>query len=486
MANSRKSLPLNNSQIAVAVTAFERALEEILARVVLSDGATIAVACSGGLDSAVLLQLSADFFASHPRLNSHPLHVFHVHHGLSPNADHWLAHVQSECKQLNLPFDARKVSVTSVDEHGPESAARLARYDALSDLCTTHRVELLLTAHHQDDQAETVMLQALRGAGLPGWSGMADLQRDHALLPATVSLARPLLDCSRKQLEQIASERAIGHIIDESNDDTRYKRNAIRHEIFPLIEQHFEGFTQALARSSHHFQTAQGLLDELACSDLQQCFDKDELNLKLNLQRLALLSVDRIDNLLRYWVYEKIGSYPSQAQLHQLHQQMLHAASDTHPQIVIGQWVLQREHNHLIIRAQARANQPPIDAIHVVWQGERQIDIPEWRGQLLFEIGDGEGFDRDLLLQGPLTLRARQGGERLKVDMRRPSRSLKNLFQESGVAAGRRTWLPLLYAGDQLLFACGLGPNYAVIEKNPGVCIQWHAWSADNSGVNQQ
>ena len=480
MANLRKSLPLNNSQIAVAITAFERALEEILARVVLSDGASIAVACSGGLDSAVLLHLSADFFASHPHLHSRSLHVFHVHHGLSSNADDWLAHVQSECEQLNVPFDARKVSVARVDQHGPENAARLARYEALANLCTVHRVELLLTAHHQDDQAETVMLQALRGAGLPGWSGMADLQRDHALLPTTVTLARPLLDCSRKQLEQIASERAIAHIIDESNEDSRYKRNAIRHEIFPLIEQHFEGFTQALARSSHHFQTAQGLLDELACSDLQQCLNAGELNLK----KLALLSVDRIDNLLRYWVVEKIGSYPSQAQLHQLHQQMLHAATDTHPQIVIGQWVLQREHDHLIIRAQARVNQPPMDAVRVVWQGERQLDIPEWRGQLVFEDGEGEGFDRDLLLQGPLTLRPRQGGERLKLDGRRPSRSLKNLFQESGVAAGRRPWLPLLYAGEQLLFACGLGPNCIVAEKNPGIRLHWQAWSADNFGGN--
>ncbi len=477
MANLRKSLPLNNSQIAVAITAFERALEEILARVVLSDGASIAVACSGGLDSAVLLHLSAEFFASHPHLYSYPLRVFHVHHGLSPNADHWLAHVQNECEQLKLPFAARKVSVVSVDEHGPENAARRARYEALADLCSTHHVELLLTAHHQDDQAETVMLQALRGAGLPGWSGMADLQRDHALLPAKVTLARPLLDCSRKQLEQIARERAITHIIDESNEDSRYKRNAIRHDIFPVIEQHFEGFTQTLARSSQHFQTAQGLLDELACSDLQQCLIQGELNLK----KLALLSADRIDNLLRYWVYEKISSYPSQAQLHQLHQQMLHAANDTHPQIVIGEWVLQRENEHLIIRAQAGVDQPPMDIMSLVWQGERHIDIPEWRGQLVFEDGEGEGFDRDLLLQGPLTLRPRQGGERLKLDTRRPSRSLKNLFQESGVAAGRRPWLPLLYAGDQLLFACGLGPNCIAVEKNPGVRLRWQAWSVDNS-----
>ena len=222
------------------------------------------------------------------------------------------------------------------------------------------------------------------------------------------------------------------------------------------------------------------VLDELACSDLQQCFDAGELNLK----RLALLSVDRIDNLLRYWVVEKIGSYPSQAQLHQLHQQMLHAASDTHPQIVLGQWVLLRERDHLIVRAQAEVNQPPIDAVSVVWRGERHIDIPEWRGQLQFEDGKGEGFDRELLMQGPLTLRPRQGGERLKLDRLRPSRSLKNLFQESGVAAGRRPWLPLLYAGDQLLFACGLGPNCIAAQKNPGVRVHWQAWNEDNSRDN--
>jgi tRNA(Ile)-lysidine synthase len=120
----------------------------------------------------------------------------------------------------------------------------------------------------------------------------------------------------------------------------------------------------------------------------------------------------------------------------------------------------------------------------VIWQGERHIDIPEWRGRIVFEVGEGEGFDRELLMQGPLTLRPRQGGERLKLDVRRPSRSLKNLFQESGVAAGRRPWLPLLYAGDQLLFACGLGPNCIVIQKNPGVLLHWQAWSADNSGGN--
>ena len=151
---------------------------------------------------------------------------------------------------------------------------------------------------------------------------------------------------------------------------------------------------------------------------------------------------------------------------------------------MLGQWVLEREHNHLISRAQAGVNQPPIEAIPVVWRGERHIDIPEWRGQLLIEDGEGEGFDRELLLQGPLMLRPRQGGERLKLDMRRPSRSLKNLFQESGVSAGRRPWLPLLYAGDQLLFACGLGPNRIAAQKNPGVRLHWQAWSADNSGGN--
>lgn len=468
MANSRKSLPLNKSQTDIAITAFERALEAILARVVLSEGAAIAVACSGGLDSAVLLSLSADFCARHEQA----LHVFHVHHGLSPNADQWLAHVQSECERLNVAFDVRKVQVTTMDEHGPENAARRVRYEALSDMCTTHRVELLLTAHHQDDQAETILLQSLRGAGLPGWSGMAEVQRGHALLPAAVILARPLLACSRQQLEQIAQERTITHIVDESNEDARYKRNAIRHEIFPVIEKYFQGFTQALARSSSHFQTAQRLLDELAQRDLQSCEMKGELHL----EALAHLSSDRTDNLLRYWVYSKTGSYPSQAQLYQLHQQMLHAATDTHPLIYIGQWTFARERGCLVIRPDVITTQPPTDPVAIVWKGEGHIDIPEWNGRLIFEMTDDEGCDRDVLIHGPLLIRARQGGERLKLSERQPSRSLKNLYQESGVPASLRPWLPLVYVGDQLVFASGLGANCLMPAKSPGVRLKWQSW----------
>ena len=473
MANSRKSPRLNKSSVAFAITSFERALEAILARVVLSEGAAIAVACSGGLDSSVLLHLSADFCARH----GYVLHVFHIHHGLSPHADQWLTHVQSQCQQLHCPFEARRVNVTKVDEHGPENAARRARYEALAELCTRHRVGLLLTAHHQDDQAETILLQSLRGAGIPGWSGMAELQRNHALLPPSVVLARPLLECSRKQLEQIAQERAIDHIVDESNEDERYKRNAIRHQLFPVIEKHFEGFAHTLARSAHHFQEAQRLLDELASNDLQHSVEDGDLQLS----RLALLSDDRRNNVLRYWVHLKTASYPSQAQLLQLHQQMMHAANDAHPSVVIGQWTFRRERDCLIVHSDVSNDQPPMLPLKVVWRGEEQIDIPEWRGCLKFEVGEREGFDPDVLLQGPLTLRARQGGERLKLDQSRPSRSLKNLFQESGVIARLRPWLPLLYVGDQLLFACGLGPNCTAVEKNPGVRLQWQAWSPDKS-----
>ena len=473
MANSRKSLPLNKSQTTVAITVYERALEAILARVVLSDGAAIAVACSGGLDSAVLLNLSADFCAR----RGHTLHVFHVHHGLSPNADQWLAHVQNECLRLNLSFDARKVHVTTIDQHGPENAARRARYEALADMCTTHRVELLLTAHHQDDQAETILLQSLRGSGLPGWSGMAEIHREHALLPATVTLARPLLACSRQQLEQIAQKRTIDHIVDESNEDARYKRNAIRHEIFPVIEKHFQGFTQALARSSSHFQTAQRLLDELAQRDLQSCQKEGELHL----EPMTNLSSDRIDNLLRYWVYSITGSYPSQAQLYQLHHQMLHAANDTHPLLYIGQWTFQRERGCLVIRPNVVSNQPPTESLALVWKGEKHIEIPAWRGRLIFDDTDDEGCDPEVLTRGPLILRAREGGERLKLDVRRPSRSLKNLYQELGVAVSLRPWLPLLYAGNQLLFASGLGTSCTLPRSSPGIRLEWQSWGIDTT-----
>ncbi len=471
MASSRKSPPLSNSTPALDAV-FQRALEDILARVVVSDRIAsrtafrIAVAFSGGLDSAALLHLAT----AACKQRGIQLFAFHVHHGLSPNADHWLAHCEEQSQQANATFVARQVQINPHDKLGIEQAARLARYDALADMCIANNVRLLLTAHHQDDQAETVVLQLLRGAGLPGLSAMAMLQSEHALLGAGIALGRPLLEMTRADLEQWADTNAIKHIVDESNDDLRFRRNEVRHQLIPLLEKQLPGVQKSIARSSRHLQTAQRLLDELAAIDLQSCGDADSLVI----DRLRQLSDDRLNNLLRYWLRQcGADHYPSDAQLSQLREQMLHARDDAHPLLALCGLTLERHSGHLVAR---RAEPPPINLpseILLHWQGESEIAIPVWQGRLVFDSAPGPGLDRTQLLQGPLRLRPRSGGERLKLDSNRPSRTLKNLFQESDVPVRERLWLPLLYLGDELIFAAGLGMDVRAGRTSEGVRVRW-------------
>lgn len=478
MANSRKSLPLNNSPLSLNAV-FQRALEEILARVVVSernDGvgrteriARIALACSGGLDSSVLLHLAST--ACQQR--GIELYVFHVHHGLSPNADHWLTHCETQAHQAGVSFAARRVQIDSHNKLGIEQAARLARYEALTDMCHEHGVNLLLTAHHQDDQTETILLQLLRGAGLPGLSAMAMLQTEHALLGEDIALGRPLLEITRADIEVFAEQNAISHIVDESNADLRFRRNEIRHQLMPLLEQSLPGVQQSVARSARHLQTAQKLLDELAVMDLQSCTEAGVAEV-LVIDRLQQLSEERLDNLLRYWL-KQCGAdhYPSDAQLFQLREQMLHAREDAHPLLTLCGLVLERRSGRLVASSASPLPTALPEEMLVHWQGEAEIAIPAWQGRLVFESDGGPGLDRAQLLQGPLRLRARRGGERLQLDPKRPSRTLKNLFQESDVPARRRPWLPLLYLGDELIFAAGLGMDVRAGQAGDGIRLRW-------------
>lgn len=178
---------------------------------------SIAIALSGGLDSSALLHLA------HRYAREHDLALFalHVHHGISPNADAWLAHCKAACDGLGITFDARHVTLAK-GKSGVEAAARKLRYAALGEMCALHGVRLMLTAHHLDDQAETVLLQLLRGSGTAGLSGMDAANSAPELLgnPELV-MARPLLPVSREALEAYVAEHAIAFIDDESNTDPR-------------------------------------------------------------------------------------------------------------------------------------------------------------------------------------------------------------------------------------------------------------------------
>lgn len=469
MANSRKSRQLTKPVADDTTAAFKRALEAILARVVVSSRPkAIAVAFSGGLDSSVLLQLTSHFAAA----QGIRLCAFHIHHGISANADAWLAHAAEQAARVGADFAAQRVVLHDPAGHGIEQAARIARYAALGALCRAHQVELLLTAHHQDDQAETVLLQLMRGAGLPGLCGMSSVYQDAALTGEQVTIGRPFLDITRAQLERMAQAQGIVVISDESNHDTRYRRNAVRQLITPVIAQSFPGFAARLARSSHHVQAAQRLLDELAATDLHAC----RLGDALSLEALSRLSADRIDNLLRYWLRQHGERMPTTAQTEQLRSQMLTARSDRHPRLTLPGKTLERRAG-LLVLVHRHNTLPPQQPLSLRWQGESALDVPHWGGRLIFEADASAGIDRERLLAGPLALHPRTGSERLKLDSRRPSRSLKNLYQEAAIAPRDRAWLPLLYVGDALIFAAGLGADVRLQATGQGISLRWERTS---------
>jgi len=450
---------------------FERALGEIRTRVSVSSPA-IAVAYSGGLDSAALLHLAHRYAQQQ---GTH-LVAFHVHHGISANADHWLAHCRDQCAVLGVPFDFRQVDMTGSGKSGVEEAARLRRYAALGDLCRAHDVSLLLTAHHLDDQAETVLLQLLRGSGVAGLSGMD--QANHApdlLGDARLMMGRPLLQVARVELESFVGQHAIAFVEDESNLDPRYARNALRHHVMPVLQQYFPGFQERFARTAQHTQAAQRILIDLAAHDLAACVDGDALDV----EKVGKLNNDRIDNLLRYWFGSRHIRMPSTAWLAELRKQLFEAKYDAQLCVTHADCHIRRHRHRVFITPKRAPDCLAVEAHTFVWQGETALRSPQFGGTLFFERGEN-GFDPEWLRVQPLTLRLRGGGERLKLAQNRPTRTLKHHYQARDVPAWERERLPLLFAGNQLLFAAGIGMDCHCADKSTErIALRWEFDAAD-------
>lgn len=463
---------MTNSQAASVKDAFERALGEILARVAVStDGdnsCSLAVAYSGGLDSAALLHLARDYARAHGLV----LFAFHVHHGLSPNADGWLAHCELECTGLGLHFDARRVAFQKQGQ-GVEQAARSSRYEALGELCRAHGIPLLLTAHHQDDQAETVLLQMLRGSGVAGLSAMGRantapaLVRDEGLL-----IGRPLLDVSRDALQRFVTAREIRYVEDESNTDLRYARNALRHQIMPALRVAFPGFQHRISRTAEHAQSAQRLLNELAAQDLAACCEGESINIV----RLRMLSRDRIDNLLRHWFSLRGIRMPATAWLDELREQLLEAKDDARIRVTHPDCEVRRHRGRAFLTA--RMNDAALEAepMSFQWRGEASLGFPDFGGDLYFDLAE-RGIDGAWLRQQQLQIGWRRGGEKLKPALNRSTRSLKHHYQALGVPAWERERLPLVSTESGLLFAAGIGLHWGCFPVGGGTAIRlrWEA-----------
>ena len=415
-----------------------------------STAPNLLLALSGGVDSCVLLHALVQAKKTH-HFN---LQAMHIHHGLSPNADAWADFCAKTCAAYQVPLEIAKVNVEKNAGLGVEAAAREARYQALFGA----NADYILLAHHQDDQAETLLLQLLRGAGLKGLSAMALHDTDRRLL-------RPLLDIPRAEIELYAKSAKLSWIEDESNLDTQYDRNYCRHEVMPELKARFPAAGATLARSATHIAEAADLLDELAQLDAENCI----LDQHLNLDALKSLSYPRVKNLTRWWLVSLGVRLPSKDRLDELLDQLLHAKVDASIKVIIEGKTIRRYQRLAYLEQSAQAL-----PFAMSWQGEQEISLPD--GSVLsFELLIGQGLAVDRLGVDRLRIESRQGGERFKPALNRPTRTLKHLLQESNFAPWLRDRLPLIYLEDTLAVVPGIGVSCLMqaTEKEMGLVISW-------------
>lgn len=427
MAASRKRLPNNPVPAAVAAG---------LARHV-APHARLTLALSGGVDSVVLLHVLLALRAHHP----FHLNAVHVHHGLSVHADAWADFCTELCSAHALELTVHWVRIARDDAAGIEAAARRERQAIFAALDTG----FLLTAHHLNDQAETLLLQLLRGAGPKGLAGMAAMQARRGW---QATHWRPLLGVTRADLLDYARVHQLAWVEDESNQDPRYRRNALRQSVLPLLNTHFPGADATLARAAGLQAEASGLLDDLARLDAATAIAGERLDCAC----LDALSGPRARNLLRYFIEQRGHPQPNMRQLNEALQQLRDARQDARVCVSLGRDTLWRYRGGAYLVPAA-----PACAAPVRWQGEAVLQVPAAGVAVSLETVEGAGLKRALLDAGEVTLGVRQGGERLRLHPGGPHRSLKNLLQEHAIPPWQRGHLPLLWCNGQLLWAAHIG-----------------------------
>ncbi|AXA55443.1 tRNA lysidine(34) synthetase TilS [Pseudomonas thivervalensis] len=397
------------------------------------NAATWRIAFSGGLDSTVLLHLLVTL-SQHQSLPA--LSAIHVHHGLQAVAEAWPDHCRSVCAALGVPLDVVNVQVRP--GASVERAAREARYAAF--VAAIHNNEVLLTAQHRDDQAETLLFRLLRGAGA---RGLAAMPRQRPL--GQGRLLRPLLDVSRAELEVYAAQQGLTWIDDPSNDDHRYARNYLRQRVFPVLAEQWPQVSATLARSAAHMGEAQGLLDDLARIDLAQAETPSAFDWlgqpSLALAPLRALSPARQRNALSHWL-TPLTLLPDSD--HWAGWDSLRDAADDARPI----WRLAGGELH---RAGGRVWWL---SDHWLCQSPGTVDWADPAVPLRLP-GNGRVALTGKRPAGPLSVRYRQGGEVMAL-AGRGHRDLKRLLNEKGVPAFVRGRLPLLYQGEQLLAVANL------------------------------
>ena len=421
--------------------------------------ASLCIAYSGGLDSTVLLDLLQ-------RLRPGRVRAAHVHHGLQAGADEWAAHCQMHCEQQGIRCTVLPVTVSTEHGSGLEAAAREARYAALANELKAD--EYLVTAHHQQDQLETVLLALMRGSGVHGIAAMPAKAQTGGM-----TLLRPLLDAQRDELESYARRANLVWIDDPSNADTRFDRNYLRATVVPLLEQRWPAAARSAARSARLSAAAKNLLDERAADDLRGQFQGHALRVAA----LSALNAERRANALRWFCRHLKLPVPSEAQGREALSALLDSREDAAP---LAAWpgVRVRRYREGLYWFSEESDPGAAEAgAPMRWEkpaaGEA-LDLGRSRGRLRLVPSKGQAL-RVAALNAGVVVRFRSGGEALRVDPGGRSRDLKKLLQEEGVLPWMRKNIPLVYIDDELA-AVGdfwLNHDHPAVAAEGGLVPQW-------------
>lgn len=391
----------------------------------------LVVGVSGGLDSTVLLHLLRTLAPRHGR----ELLAVHVHHGLSPYADRWVAHVTSVCDKWQIPLQVHWAEVERVASL--EAAARVARYQAFA--ASLIEGDALLLAQHEDDQAETLLFRLMRGAGVTGLGAMHEAGMFVSPDNPAVPLWRPLLGVTRQSLLRYALQHGLAWVDDESNHDARYARNFLRNDILPMLRQHWPAVTQVLAATAGRMQEADALLQEVAAGMAADCIDGQH---RLLVPPVLALSAPRQRLLLRFWLQQQSFLLPDEAMLERIREEVMMAREDAAPHVRWDGCEVRRYRQHLYAM-------PPLPEVPVDWQVEWMLAEP-----LL--LPDGRVLSVSLPAGVELAdchVRFRKGGETLRGHGM--THDLKKLLQASGIPPWERERLPLVFSGGELMAVAG-------------------------------
>ena len=425
------------------------------------------VAYSGGPDSHALLHALA---ALRDDLHDAAIHAVHVNHGLMSAARNWEVFCAGVCHNLNVPYRVVQARVSEERGVSIEAAARTARYEALAGVMEPG--DIVLTAHTQDDQAETLLLQLLRGSGSDGLAAMPEY-----VAFAGGWLARPLLQMSRSAVHGFSSSLPAEPIEDPSNQDRRLARNYLRHEVLPSIKRRWPSAGVTLARAATHQAQASQLTKELANIDLEGA--RDSKTNTLCLPVLLSLSPLRRRNTIRGWIRSCGVPLPSTAQLERMEKDVLGSSPGRAPMVVFGDMCVRRYGDVLYLIARGETSR---QAAILSWDLVTPLDLAG--GRLSAKRKAGEGITTRRIPGDGVTVQFRRGGERCRPAGRAHHQTLKHLFQEFRIPPWERSHIPLIYIENELAVVSGLCvcEGFVAHQEETGWVIEWQPAQAPGSG----